>query len=143
MNKWIKILLVMAGLGILGGVLGYVFVYNKPHPNYEKKAPEYFISAQDLFDAYRDNQTEAGAKFTGTMVAVEGMLTFMPNGENLIPYFVIDEGFFGPEGIRISMLENHFDALREIAPGSMVTIKGYCSGYNDPDVIIEHGSIIQ
>jgi hypothetical protein len=143
MNKRIKILLVLAGLGVLCIALLYVFYYNKPHPNYEKKAPDYFLSAQELFTAYRDNQDDAQAKFNGTMVAVEGELTTVDLiGENLIAYFVLDEGFFGNEGIRITMLPGQENLLKGIELSSLVTIKGYVSGYDETDVKLLHGSLL-
>ena len=142
-KKWFKILLVMAGLGIVAAVLVLVFIYNKPHPNYEKEVPEYFLSAQELFNAYRDNKDDAQAKFNGTMVAVEGELTTVDlAGENLIAYFVLDKGIMGNEGIRITMLPEQENRLKGIELSSSVTIKGFVTGYDDTDVKLLHGSLL-
>jgi len=47
---------------------------------------------------------------------------------------------FGNEGVRVSMLQN--EQLSEITTGQNITLKGFCTGYNQTDVVLEHGSII-
>ena len=41
------------------------------------------------------------------------------------------------------MLENQVNALSEVKIGQKVSIKGFVTGYNQTDVILEHGSIIE
>jgi hypothetical protein len=50
---------------------------------------------------------------------------------------------FGDEGIRCIMLQNQNKKLQGFASQDIITIKGYCTGYNDTDVIIEKASIIK
>lgn len=76
------------------------------------------------------------------MVAVRGTLSAIEQTDALtIAVFVIEQGMFGDEGLRVSMLPAQAEKLKSIAPGSPVSIKGYVTGFNESDVVLEHGSI--
>lgn len=144
MKKWIRFTALLALVGITSAILGYVFVYNKPHPDFEKAKAEYSLPANALFEAYRENTNEASEKYNGRVIELSGSLSEIEkNGEMLIAVFVFEEGVFGPEGIRINMLENQAGAFSEANIGQNITIKGYITGYNQSDVILEHGTIIE
>ncbi len=140
--KWIKYLVLLAVVGIIGAVLGYVFVYNKPHPDYLKKKPDYSLTAAALFEAYRADEAGASKTYNGKMLAVSGLLDDVEQADGqLIAFFIFDDGFFGPEGVLINMLEGQGAKLFEKI-GQQTTIKGFCTGFNDPDVRLSHGSLI-
>jgi hypothetical protein len=142
MKKWIKISAVVIVLGIIGAILGYKFIYNKPHRDYEKAKPDYVLSAEEVFRFYKDSREEATAKFTGKVLQINGMLNKVEQPDSLtIAVFAIEQGMFGDEGIRCTMLENHAKTVLAYT-GKEVTIKGYCTGYNDTDVIMENCSVI-
>jgi hypothetical protein len=48
---------------------------------------------------------------------------------------------FGDEGIRCAMLPNHAQNIASFI-GSDVRLKGYCTGFNETDVIMEKCSIV-
>ncbi|HRX97373.1 MAG TPA: hypothetical protein P5514_10545 [Bacteroidales bacterium] len=152
MKTWHKILIIMFILGTIGAALGYKFVYNKPHPDYlslkpdrdfEKATPDFQITALDLFSAYRNDKKSAELKFNGKVVEIAGLISKVEEADSLtIAVFVMDQGMFGDEGIRCTMLPNHTRAI-EALTGSEITIKGFVSGYNDTDVIFEKCSLIK
>ena len=143
MNKWIKILLVLFVLGIIGAGLGYKFIYNKPHTNYEKADSDYSLKASDLFQKYRSDKENAQKTFNGKVIEISGILSNIESAEDLtIGVFAMEEGMFGDEGIRCTMLENHANNLSGFV-NKNITIKGFCTGYNDTDIIFEKCSIIQ
>jgi hypothetical protein len=143
MKKWIKILIGLFILGLIGAVLGYKFIYNKPHRDYEKAKAEFSVTADELFYAYYSNRTTAEATYNGKVVELNGELKKIETpGDLTIAVFVMEEGMFGDEGIRCTMLPHHSSELGNYI-GKTLTIKGYCTGYNDTDVILEKCSIIQ
>jgi len=74
---------------------------------------------------------------------VNGFLTAVEtSGELVIAVFGLDEGMFGVEGVRVTMLPNHRDAVKNHDQSEQITLKGFCAGFNDPDVIIEKGSVV-
>jgi hypothetical protein len=143
MNKWIKILIGLFILGLIGAVLGYKFIYNKPHKDYEKAKPDFELSVNDLFNQYLNNRTDAESMYNGKVLELTGTLDRVETpGTLTIAVFSMQEGMFGDEGVRCTMLPHHADGLNNYL-GKAITLKGYCTGYNETDVILEKCSIIQ
>ncbi len=142
MKKWMLILIALIIVGVIAAVLVYKFVYNKPHPDYVKAKTEVSVGAADLFNAYLADQTHADATYTGKMLEVKGAFTRVEQVDSLtIVVFVLGEGLFGDEGVRVTLLPEYSDKARELEPGSEITLKGYCTGFSDADVVLEKGSL--
>lgn len=142
-KKWLLILSSLAIVGITAAILTYVFVYNKPHPDYIKANPDFRIVASDLFMEFQSDALTANEKYNGKVLALIGSLSSVETTDTqTIAVFAIEEGLFGDAGIRMSMLTEYSDRVSQLTPGSKITIKGFCSGYNETDVIMEHCSIL-
>jgi hypothetical protein len=140
----ITAMLILFVLGLVTAGLVYKFVINKPHENYEKAKPAFIISSADLYQSFQDNRAQAEEKYNGQVVLLSGKLDKIETSDNKVTaVFVFNQGMFGDEGIRCTMLPNHVNSLKAIAEGSEVKIKGYLTGYNDTDVILEMCSIIR
>jgi len=141
------IIRIFAGLfliGIVSAGLVYKFVINKPHQDYEKARPAYILSAADLFDSFRSDRKLAEDKYNGQVVLVIGKLDKIENDGSLVTgVFVFNQGMFGDEGIRCAMLPDYSDRVANLDKGSEVRLKGYLTGYNETDVILENCSVIQ
>jgi|AntRauTorcE11898_2_1112593.scaffolds.fasta_scaffold00246_9 hypothetical protein len=139
MNKKIKALLILLGIGIIAGVLIFQFVYNKSHPDYANETALYSLDAKDVFEKYKNNTAEANEKYTGAMIQVNGSLDKVEQSDTTaVAVFVFSEGMFGDEGVRCVMLPKHVSKVRQLSLPRQVEIKGMCVGYNDTDVIMEH-----
>jgi hypothetical protein len=144
MKKWMKIFAALILIGILAALYVWFFVYNKPHRDFAKAKPDHVLTAEQLFNAFRSNKVVADSLYTGMVVQITGNLNKVEFSDSILTaVFVFDQGMFGDEGIRCVMLPEHWDGLRAVGPGDGVVMKGYCTGYNDTDVIIEKGSLIQ
>jgi hypothetical protein len=142
MKTWMKIFLVLIALGFIGAGLGYKFVYNKPHVNYEKADADFTLEGSELFSQFNSSTSQASERYTGKVLEITGKLNSVETPDSLtIAVFALSEGMFGDEGIRCSMLPN-YSANISTYIGSEVKIKGYCTGYNETDVIMEKCSII-
>jgi hypothetical protein len=138
-----KAAIVLALVGVISAGLVYKFVINKPHMNMEKAKPAYIISAADLFNNFRTGQEEAELKYNGKVVLLSGKLDKIEVTDNQVTgVFVFNQGMFGDEGVRCSMLPNHASGLKSIPEGSEIQLKGYLTGYNETDVILEQCSVI-
>ncbi len=143
MKNWIKIGIALIIAGVIGGFVVYKFIYNKPHTDYEKAKAEYSLSAKELFDAYRADATAAGEKYNGRVIEVSGMVSEVEQMEEAVTaVFVFDEGMFGPEGVRVTMLSNHAEALKNHPADKAIRLKGFNAGYNESDVILASGSVV-
>ena len=143
MKTWIKIVLGLVAVGIIALLLVYKFVYNKAHPDYENVAAAYTVTATDLYQAFKTIKDAASAKYNGKMVALTGKLSKVETADSLvIAVFVFNQGDFGDEGVRCTMLRKFNDAAGKLQPDGDFMVKGYCTGYNETDVILEKCSII-
>ncbi|MDO9511319.1 MAG: hypothetical protein Q7J34_06150 [Bacteroidales bacterium] len=144
MKKWIKILLIIAGLGIAAGIMGYIFVYNKSHPDFENLSSDYALKASELFTEFKVDAIKAQAKYNGKMVQINGQLMNKELNDTMaIAVFVFEQGMFGDEGIRCTMLPTAVDNLKVTESGAEVVIKGYLTGYNEVDIIMEKCSMLK
>ena len=143
MKTWIKIVLGLVVVGIIALFLVYKFVYNKQHPDYENIEAEFTVDAPDLYQAYKTNKDAASAKYNGKVIAVTGKLSKVETADSLVTaVFVFNQGDFGDEGIRCTMLRKFNDEAGRLQPDGEVKVKGYCTGYNETDVVLEKCSII-
>jgi hypothetical protein len=143
-KKLIIAAIALFAIGLVSAGLVYQFVYNKPHRDYERAKPVFIIAATDLFDSFRTDREKAEKKYNGQVVLLSGKLDKIEVSDDLVTgVFVFGQGMFGDEGIRCTMLPQHAPGLKSIPEGSDVQIKGFLTGYNDSDVILEKCSIIR
>lgn len=128
---------------IIAATLVYIFVINRPHRNFEKATPDFVISASELYSDYSGMDIGVVKKFTGKVLQITGDISTVEEADSLvIIVFVFNQGVFGDEGVRCTMLTKYNEAVLKLKPETSVTIKGFCTGYNDTDVILEKGSIV-
>ncbi|RLD37798.1 MAG: hypothetical protein DRI89_14910 [Bacteroidetes bacterium] len=143
--KKLKIILgILVVIGILGGIYGWFFVYNKPHRDYENAKADYSIVAIDCYQKYASLAEGTENIYTGKMLEISGIPSKVETSDSLcVIVFVFNEGMFGDEGIRCSMLPGHHEKAKLLSMNETVNIKGFCSGYNGTDVVLEHCSIVR
>jgi len=143
MKTWVKVILGIAVVGIVAGFLVFHFLYNKPHPNYETMEPAWSLTAGDLYKAFTANKADAEKKYNGKMIAVTGKISKVESTDSLtVCIFVFNQGMFGDEGVRCTMLPDNREKAKSFKPDGEVKLKGFCTGYNDTDVILEKCSIL-
>ena len=142
MKKLLKIGAGIAVLGILAAVYVWFFVYNKPHRDYQKAEVDFIVAAETCYNQYSGNTAES-QQYLDKVLQVEGVPSSIENTDStVIVVFAFNSGMFGDEGIRCTMLLNQHDQTRNLALSENISIKGYCTGYNGTDVILEHCSLV-
>lgn len=144
MKKWLIFLIVIVILGLLIGLYVFVFIYNKPHRNYETAKPDYILSSKNLFNSYKDDRLKAQKIYNGKVVQINGNPKKIEDRDSVVvAIFVFQQGDFGDEGIRCTMLPKFKSKIRQFKPDYFLTIKGYCTGYNGTDVVIDKCSLVE
>lgn len=139
----VKILSGLFIIGVIASVCVYYFVYNKPHPDYEKMEAAFSIPARELYIAYTTQKLESVKKFNGKVLIVSGTLKKIETTDSLvIAVFVFSQGAFGDEGIRGTFLPKLNELGKKLLPGTEIKLKGFCTGFNDTDVILEKCSML-
>ncbi len=143
MKNWLKVFAFAAIIGSMAIAYMWFFVYNKPHRDIEKSNPDYVISAAECYNHYAKGKNTEENNYTGKVLQISGMPTSIEsNDSTVVVVFAFNSGMFGDEGIRCTMLQSHNERALQLSSSGSVIIKGFCSGYNDTDVIIEQCSII-
>ena len=143
-KKLIIILFAILAIALIAGALVYKFVYNKPHPDYISLKPDVTLTAENLFNAFTSDQTTASTTYNGKVVELSGKISKTEQADSLvIAVFVFKQGDFGDEGIRCSMDPRENQKALSLTPNQDVKIKGYLTGYNGTDIILEKCSISQ
>lgn len=136
--------LVLLVLGFAGGFYVWKFVYNKPHPDYISMKPEVSLTAQALFDQFVADQKAANLVFTGKVVEIDGVPARLETTDSLrIVVFVFRQGDFGDEGIRCSLHPEAQVPPAGLPAGKAIRLKGYLTGFNGSDVVMEKCSYVE
>jgi hypothetical protein len=144
MKIWIKVIFILLLLGIIAGILGYFFVYNKPHKDVEKAKPDFILTAAHLYKSFTVDQEKAANIYNGMVLQITGELGSKEDlGEMVVLTYIFDEGLFGPEGVRCTMLPQFHKSSLSLKAGDTVVIKGLCKGFTGTDVILDKCSILQ
>ncbi len=142
MKKILKIGAGLALLAILAGVYIWFFVYNKPHRDYEKADADFIISAEDCYNHYASGNSQSQL-YLDNVLQIDGIPSSIESTDStMIVVFAFSSGMFGDEGIRCTMLQNQFGKIKNLTLSENISIKGYCTGYNGTDVILEHCSLV-
>ena len=142
MKKLVKIIGVLAVLGVLAAGYIWFFVYNKPHRDFEKAKADYSLSSEECYQHFAaGSDVEHG--YTGKVLEISGNPSLVESNDSMVVLaFVFNEGMFGDEGIRCTMLPDYNEQTLALNMDKDVTVKGFCSGYNGTDVVLEKCSII-
>jgi hypothetical protein len=142
--KYIYIALVFVLIVATGLYLAYYFVYNKKHPDFKELKADYTLSSEQLYTEFSDKNEASSLKYNGKMLEVSGQPNRIEVQDTLtIAVYVFNEGMFGDEGVRCTFLSSAAQGIKNISSLEGYNIKGYCSGFNDVDVILEKCSLVK
>lgn len=138
--KAIKAGLIVVAVVLLALAYVWFFVYNKPHRNFEKARPDVVESARQCYQNFKKS---AKAPESGKVVELFGVPKSIEHSDSLVTVvFAFQQGMFGDEGVRCTLLPKFNGEAGRLSLHDPVRIKGFCSGYNGTDVILEECSIV-
>jgi hypothetical protein len=143
MKLWVKIILVLILAAIIAIFFIFHYVINKPQPDFEKIKPDYSLNAGAFYNEFKTSKENASRLYNGKVIGLIGKIARVEIEDTLtIAVFVFNQGMFGDEGIRCVMLKKYSEDAKKLKPDGIIRIKGYCTGFNETDVIMEHCSLI-
>lgn len=114
MKKVVWIILIV----ILVGVVGYLYVFHKPHRDIAGEKAEIELASAALVEEYSANQQTADAKYLDKVVELDGIVAEHTS-----------EGLKLQEGVFCSMLPE--DTANRPNAGARVRVKGRVVGYDE------------
>ena len=138
MKKWMKILLSIAGIGLVAGLILLYWIFNKPHRDVAKeKGIE--LTAQQLYDAFKANETQANSLYLDKAIQLSGTVADISTnqaGQKVVNFSTNDP---------LVMINCTFKTdPGNLQAGDTITFKGICTGYiPDANVVINEGVLIK
>jgi hypothetical protein len=145
MNKWIKIISILAIIGLIAAFLVWKFYINKPHADIENTPAAYSLNTDELWKQYNQELKLSDSLYTGKVLEISGRLSDVDKVDSLT-YFVFvmePDPDFGNKTIRCEMLAKYNEEANAVLPNTPVKVKGYCSGYDQTDIKFTKCSIIK
>jgi tRNA_anti-like len=119
--KYVKILFVIAGLGIITGF----YFYNKPVKSTKSKNADVVIRSEDLFNEFSNDENAANNKYLDKIISISGEVTNIANEDGLsIVTLKTNSDMFGV----ICKIEQNEDKVKTIKAGDKIKVKGACTG---------------
>jgi hypothetical protein len=145
MKKLLKIGLVLSVIGIIAAVLVWKFYINKPHEDIDNATPAYSLSTEEIWKQYTSDLKNADSLYTGKVIELSGSLSGVYKNDSLVSviFVMAADSMFGDKTIGCQMYKKHNVEAAALAVGAKVKIKGFCTGYNDTDLIFNKCSIIK
>lgn len=124
--KKFTIFLAFLVVSVLGLAVS-IYFYNKPHVDVKKSPAAYVLSAQNLIKEYRQNEVDTNAKYTESVIQVQGKIfevsTLKGNGVITI------KDNDNESSIICHMLPEENRKIIRLRKGQDVVVKGICTGY--------------
>ena len=112
-----KIFLAIIAIAIIGGIIGYNYIY-QDHRDIESEKAAYTVKATDFIKEFQTNEEEATTKYLNKTIAVEGILTSIDGNTVVIGdviFFALSENETPPTSDKIN---------------TAVQVKARCIGYD-------------
>lgn len=130
MGKGLKIILIVAVVGLVIGLSTVYYVFNKPHRNVEGEAPSYTIEANALYTEYSNNEEASNLKFADKVVQVTGEIAEL-SVEGYQVSIVLNDGM---EGVSCALDSTAIDQkkalIKSLEIGDNISLKGKCDGFD-------------
>jgi cytochrome c-type biogenesis protein CcmE len=138
MKKWMKVLLLAVGIGLIAGLLLLYWIFNKPHRDVAKEMG-ITLSAQQLYDSFRTNEASANSQYLDKAIELTGTVADVSTnqeGQKVVNFSTNDP---------LVMINCTFKTdPGNLKAGDSITFKGICTGYiPDANVVINEGVLIK
>jgi len=123
MMKIRNVLIILLVAVVIGGIIGYK-QYNKPHRDLMSEKVSAQMTAQELFSAYEEDESQANEQYLDEMVEITGTIERVNIEQEKSTLQLQTEDMMA--GI---ICEFEAGALKNIpAEGEKITVRGICTG---------------
>lgn len=145
MNKLLKIGLILAVIGLVSAALIWKFYVNKPHEDIDSATPAYSMTTEEIWKQYNTDQKTADSLYTGKVIELSGVLSRVDKNDTIVSviFVMAADEMFGDKTISCQMYNKHNDEASALTAGSKLKVKGFCTGFNDPDIKFNKCSIVK
>ncbi len=144
MNKYLKIGLILSGIGVVIALAIFYWAFNKPHRDISSEKADFQIEAAALFSDFQMDEAAANAKYNDKVVEVSGTIFGVNPSDQGITMILEGE----MEGVSC-MMDSLYSAKNSqrilgLASGETIRVKGRCVGLDlIQGVIVDHAVIVE
>jgi Na+-translocating ferredoxin:NAD+ oxidoreductase RnfG subunit len=144
MNKLLKTGLILAVIGLVAAALIWKFYVNQPHEDIDSATPAYSMTTDEIWKQYNTDQKTADSLYTNKVIQLSGILSRVDKNDTLVSviFVMAADEMFGDKTISCQMYNKHNAEASALTAGSKLKVKGFCTGFNDPDIKLNKCSIV-
>jgi len=130
MKKNLKIFLIVAAIGLVGGLATVYYVFNMPHRDIEHETPAYSLTAKAFFNEYNSDEEAGNIKFANQVVQVQGEIVDITTNGLEVSIVLNDEMEAVNCAIDSLSVVHNQAFLSDLKIGDQVSLKGKCDGFD-------------
>jgi hypothetical protein len=120
---------------ILGAAAIYIYKeYNRTHKDTAKLKPDYSLTVSNLLKEFEANEKSSDTKYWDKVIRVEGMVKELTRDDKGF-YSIILGDTASMSSVRCSVDSVHSSEAAVVKPGSIIAVKGICSGFNADEML--------
>lgn len=145
MKKLLKIILILAAIGIVAAALIWKFYVNKPHEDIDSASPAFSMTTEEIWSQYNTNRKIADSLYNNQVIELTGSLSRIDKNDSIVSViFVMSaDSMFGDKTIACQMYKKHNDEAFALKANANVKIKGICVGFDDTDIKFNKCSLVK
>ena len=121
-----KIFLVF-GVALIFGLATYLYVFYKPHKNFESVSPDYKLTSQVFFEKYVSlGEIKGNEEFLNKVVQISGILKEVINNNSTTIIIISDSNSVST--IKCKLSDASKTEISNYGIGMSISLKGQCNG---------------
>lgn len=125
-RKYINIISLILIVALIIGIYGYK-EYSRKLPDTGKLKADYSLKAADLLHQFEADERKATLLYSDKIISVEGIITSVQATDSSGTVFL--NAGSSMASVMCQFEEKNFQEMLNLQKGSVVAIKGVCSGY--------------
>lgn len=141
MKTWKKVLIGFSLIAFFGAATGY-YLYNKKPIDIRTLHPDLSVTATSLIEEFNSDEAKANLKYLDKVIGVKGIVSEIKIDSSTGQASVILDSGDPLSAVTCSFYNDEIGAVQKLAKGTLVIIKGKCTG-KLMDVVLNDCSIVQ
>jgi hypothetical protein len=129
-------------------ILVGLYKYYQPQKDYASSKPDFVVTADELFNAFEQDETAANEKFVAknSTIQVSGVLSEVVYEADSTISIILKSPNNSDVSIYCGLASKDPEAVKSLQAGSNVSVKGQCTGFQgliDKSVYMIRGAVVE
>lgn len=142
-----KIIIGVLALVVIAVLVG-LYKYYQPQKDYASSKPDFVVSAEELFNAFEQDEAAANEKFVtkNSTIQVSGVLSEVVYEADSTISILLKSPNNSDVAIYCGLASKDPEAVKKLQAGSKISVKGQCAGFQgliDKSVYMIRGAVVE